>query len=145
MAGLTETAQAWTATPSLTPTPDLVATVHAVAVADAGLPPGCYVYNLTGEDLPVYAEQDETSTLLIATVPQFALVLGRDPGQPQPRVSPPLWLQVSFTLAADEPVDEDVPDANAESQAPETITGWLLVPSGVDESLIYGGTGCPDR
>jgi hypothetical protein len=118
-AQLTATASVWTATPNL------VSTARAVAVAEAGLPDGCYIYNLTGQALPVYAAQDEASDQLLPTVPHLAQVIRRVAGPPGDAA--PVWLEIALPGDAAAPPDETA------------LTGWVRVAAGLDENLIYGG------
>ncbi len=139
MANLTATATAWAATALVwTATPDIVATARAVAVSEAGLTPGCYVYNLTAQDLPVYAAMDEDSEQVLPAVPQFARVIARVPGPVDPNGSSPLWLEIVLPAPQTVETASQTVTPRALTSMPEQ-TGWLLVAPGVDENLVYGG------
>lgn len=116
---LTQLALSWTATPtpSITPIPDVEATVAAY------IENGCYILNALTGDLPVYRWRYTASPVVLDALPLLAQVRGATTivGQSGAVV----WLQVRIVR------EENMVD------------GWVRIPDGTDPARVYGGPACP--
>ena len=127
---LTATATVWTPTPTatstptapptLTPTPEWVATADALAADETA--PGCYVVNLPDVPLAVYPVVSTDSTPIMNAAPRLTVVTQL---RYQDRSSGAAWVQVRVETGG------------------RMVSGWIRMPDGVTSDQIIAGPRCP--